>query len=67
LAEPIDAFSEAFITSRQPLWTAFRKRLKQEHLPESFAQITSEIEAFIGPIMKPRTTASSWPAAGPWS
>lgn len=67
LAEPIDAFSEAFITLRQPLWTAFRKRLKQEHLPESFAQITSEIEAFIGPIMKPRTTASSWPAAGPWS
>ena len=67
LAEPIDAFSEAFITSSQPLWTAFRKRLKQEHLPESFAQITSEIEAFIGPIMKPRTTASSWPAAGPWS
>lgn len=37
LSEPIDAFSEAFIASRQPLWTAFRRRLKQEHLlPEGF-------------------------------
>lgn len=67
LNEPIDAFSKAFVTSRQPLWTAFRRRLKQVHLPESFAEITAEVEAFIEPIIKPRTTATNWPAAGPWS
>ena len=67
LNEPIDAFSKAFVTSRQPLWSAFRRRLNQVHLPESFAEITAEVEAFIEPIVKPRTTATNWPAAGPWS
>jgi hypothetical protein len=67
LAEPIDAFSQAFVTSRQPLWTAFRKRLKQEHLPESFAEITAEVEAFMSPVIKGEPTQASWPPAGPWS
>jgi hypothetical protein len=67
LAEPIDAFSKAFVASRQPLWTAFRKRLKQEHLPESFAEITAEVEAFMRPILKGESTQTSWPPAGPWS
>jgi hypothetical protein len=67
LAEPIDAFSQAFVTSRQPLWTAFRKRLKQEHLPESFAEITAEVEAFMSPVIKGEPTQASWLPAGPWS
>jgi hypothetical protein len=67
LAEPIDAFSEAFTTSRQPLWSAFRRRLKQEHLPESFAEITAEVEAFIKPILRRESKELSWPPAGPWS
>lgn len=67
LVEPIDAFSQAFVTSRQPLWTVFRRRLKQEHLPESFAEITAAVEAFMRPIIKGEPTQSSWPPAGPWS
>lgn len=67
LAEPIDAFSQAFVTSRQPLWTAFRRRLKQEHLPESFAEITTEVEAFMSPIIKGESAQASWPPAGPWA
>lgn len=67
LAEPIDAFSQAFVSSRQPLWSAFRKRLKQEHLPESFAEITAEVEAFMSPVIKGEPTQASWPPAGPWS
>lgn len=47
LAEPIDAFSEAFTKSCQPPWSTFRRRLKQEHLPESFVEITAEVESFI--------------------
>lgn len=67
LAEPIDAFSAAFATSHQTQWTAFRRRLKQEHIPESFAEITAEVEAFIGPTIKPKINITRWPAAGPWS
>ena len=67
LAKPLDAFSAAFATSHQTQWTAFRRRLKQEHIPESFAEITAEVKAFIGPIIKPKINISSWPAAGPWS
>lgn len=67
LAEPIDAFSEAFIASRQPLWSAFRRRLKQEHLPESFAEITAEVEAFIKPVIQDESNHSNWPPTGPWS
>lgn len=67
LAEPIDAFSEAFAASRQPLWTAFSKRFKQEHLPESFEDIITEVEAFIRPILKGESSQISWPPAGPWT
>lgn len=66
LAEPIDAFTEAFAASHQAQWTAFRKRLKQEHLPEFLAEITAEVEAFIRPIIKDEPTQANWPPAGPW-
>lgn len=67
LAEPIDAFTEAFATYHQPQWTAFRRRLKQEHLPESFAEITAAVEAFMRPIIKGEPTQANWSPAGPWS
>lgn len=67
LTEPLDAFSEAFIASRQPLWTAFRKRLKQEHIPESFAEIVTQVETFMNPIIKADGSSINWPPAGPWS
>ncbi len=67
LAEPIDAFSEAFIASRQPLWAAFRKRLKEEHIPESFAEITSKVEGFMTPIIQGKPSGINWLPTGPWS
>jgi hypothetical protein len=66
LTEPIDAFSEAFIAARQSLWAAFRRRLQQGHIPESFAEITAEVEAFMKPITKGESNVVSWPPAGPW-
>jgi predicted nucleotidyltransferase component of viral defense system len=65
--EAIDAFSEAFVASRQPLWSAFRRRLKQEHIPASFSEITDKVKAFIKPIIKGESDHNSWPPAGPWS
>lgn len=52
LSEPIDAFSEKFISSHQPMWTAFCKAIKQENVPESFQEIVNEVKMFFEPIIK---------------
>ncbi len=64
---PVDAFSVDFITSRQPIWAAFRKRLKQEHVPESFREMATEVEIFLEPIIKGVSGNITWKPAGPWS
>jgi len=66
LQEPIDAFTGAFITDRQPIWTAFLKRLKQEHVPESFSEIVAEISAFMKPVIDRDANDLIWQPAGPW-
>jgi predicted nucleotidyltransferase component of viral defense system len=67
LNEPIDAFSADFISLRQPMWTAFRKRLKQEHVPESFQKIATEVKLFLEPVIKGVSDHITWKPAGPWS
>jgi hypothetical protein len=67
LNEPIDAFLSDFISLRQPMWAAFRKRLKQDHIPESFQEITTEIELFLEPVIKGISDNITWKPSGPWS
>ena len=67
LNEPIDAFSADFISSRQPMWAAFRKRLKQDHVPESFQKMATEVELFLEPVIKGVSDQITWKPAGPWS
>lgn len=67
LSEPIDAFSDDFISSRQPMWAAFRKRLKQDHVPESFQEMATEVELFMEPVIKGVSDNITWKPAGPWS
>jgi len=67
LSEPIDAFSDDFISSRQPMWAAFRKRLKQDHVPESFQEMATEIELFLAPVIKGVSDNITWKPTGPWS
>ncbi len=67
LNEPIDAFSADFISSRQPMWAAFRKRLKQDHVPESFQEMSAEVELFLEPVIKGVSDNITWKPAGPWS
>lgn len=52
LSEPVEAFTEAFITSHQAMWQAFRKRLKQEFIPQSFREVVESVEAFLKPVVK---------------
>jgi len=67
LNEPIDAFSADFISLRQPMWAAFRKRLKQDHVPESFQEIVTEVKLFLEPVIKGISDHITWKPAGPWS
>jgi len=67
LNEPIDAFSADFISSRQPMWAAFRKRLKQGHVPESFQEMATEVKLFLEPVIKGVSDHITWKPAGPWS
>ncbi|MGI6445403.1 MAG: nucleotidyl transferase AbiEii/AbiGii toxin family protein [Candidatus Ozemobacteraceae bacterium] len=67
LSEPIDAFSNNFISYRQPMWVAFRKRLKQKHIPESFQEIVTGVELFLKPVIKGVSDNITWKPAGPWS
>ena len=64
---PIEAFSEEFIFSRQSMWTAFRKRLKQDHIPPSFQDIAAAVESFLAPVIKGVSEERAWEPAGPWS
>lgn len=67
LSEPVEAFSDDYISSHQPMWKAFRKRLKQDNLPESFQKVVTDISLFLEPVIKGLSGHITWKTAGPWS
>lgn len=70
LPNEISAFSERFIATKQVQWRAFHNRLKQEHLPVEFSEITHALAAFLQPILVTRGDdkpfIAKWMAPGPW-
>lgn len=71
LPEEIEAFTGPFISAKQTQWTAFRKRLGQDHVPAAFGEIVAQADRFLSPIVEtlssgtPRPT--KWAASGPWT
>lgn len=67
----IEAFSKDFAEAKQNQWSAFRKRLQQEHIPASFHELTTALESFLSPIAtsisKGVPAPRKWTASGPWS
>lgn len=70
IANHILAFSQDFIMSKQKQWAAFRKKLEQEYIPESFQEIVSSLEVFLRPTIHSMSTGKGtlgkWTAPGPW-
>jgi hypothetical protein len=70
LPSDIEAFSKAFLNTKQVQWAAFRKRLQQDHIPVSFQDIVSGVKDFIAPLLsepsKGRLKNMHWTAPGPW-
>lgn len=70
LPDAIVAFTEAFTSGKQIMWTAFRKRLKQDSVPISFAEVVAVVEDLISPLVSAvvagRPIPLRWTAPGPW-
>lgn len=65
LPEVIIAFTESFTLDKQVAWTAFRKRLEQESIPESFAEVVAVVDGFLSPVVK--AMIAKQPVPGKWS
>lgn len=70
LPENIAAFQTQFVEQKQVQWTAFCRRLNQQHLPNNFANIVTQIERFLSPIVEAsrgnQSFNKSWLAADEW-
>ena len=66
----IEAFSDSFIDSKQGQWTAFWKRLNQEHVPKKLRDIVIGIKEFLSPAISyfsfEKSNPGKWKAPGPW-
>ncbi len=61
---------DALIDSKQMQWAAFRGRLQQHHVPDSFQEIAISILEFLEPVVSAASSGGSflkqWRAPGPW-
>ncbi len=61
----VEAFEEIFIHAKQIQWAAFRQRLQQDHVPDSFHDIVLSVEAFLAPLAS--AICQGTPVAGKWT
>ncbi len=67
----VDAFIQSFIDAKQLQWSAFRKRLKQDDIPESFGVIVASVRTFVSPVLAALSCGGASPgnraAPGSWT
>lgn len=67
----IEAFTERFTKAKQIQWTAFAKRINQEHIPVKFQDIISELQSFLYPLASALSHQSpipkKWSSENQWS
>jgi predicted nucleotidyltransferase component of viral defense system len=65
------AFEQDFIDAKKIQWAAFRRRLQQEHVPESFGEVVSAVADFLVPLTAALAQNipfnMKWIAPGSWS
>lgn len=70
LPEVVEAFGDDFIRVKQTQWAAFRKQLRQDHVPTSLDEVVKEVETFLYPICRylrsEKIPPQQWIAPGPW-
>lgn len=67
----VEAFADPFINTKQIQWTAFKKRLQQDHVPAEFKEIILSVSKFLMPILHAllnrEPTPKTWMIHGQWS
>lgn len=70
LQDELIVFQPSFIADKQLQWMAFHRRLDQQYIPESFADIMEQVIAFLGPVFEAiglsKPFNKSWIAASGW-
>jgi len=70
LDDEIIAFQKSFVTEKQVQWTAFYRRIKQDHIPKTFTEIVTQIECFLEPVVDAarhnQPCSKCWAAANGW-
>ena len=70
LTDEIVAFQATFIAEKQTQWTAFCRRLNQEHLPIEFNDIVTQVKSFLAPLAQAVRTNQAfdkvWQSTGGW-
>lgn len=70
IPDVITAFTEEFIRAKNKQWTAFHKRLGQEHVPGDFAEVVADVEMFLQPVVMALYVAKAfnqkWSISGSW-
>lgn len=65
------AFTKLFIETKQIQWSAFYKRLQQDHVPADFSEIVLSISKFLLPVFcalnEEAAMPLTWTAGGEWS
>ncbi|MBN1981519.1 MAG: nucleotidyl transferase AbiEii/AbiGii toxin family protein [Chitinivibrionales bacterium] len=51
ITNDIVAFTDAFARDKQDQWQAFRKKIKAMESPESFREVTRQVEKFLRPVI----------------
>jgi len=70
LPDEIESFSESIAEAKQVQWSAFRKKLQQDQVPESFGQIVVALDRFLRPVVSSialdTTCPGNWKSPGSW-
>ncbi len=70
ISEMVPAFTKAFATAKQAQWAAFHKRLQQDNVPLSFADVVTLVDEFLSPVISSIVTSTKtparWTASGSW-
>ena len=70
MPDKIVAFQKNFTEEKQVQWTAFVRRINQEHLPKDFSEIVNQISGFLVPPIEATRSGQSfdknWMATNKW-
>lgn len=65
LPAEIEAFTVSFMNAKKIQWTAFWKRLQQDHAPVSFNEVATAVNKFLSPIIVAISPANQIREPGP--